>query len=71
MSRTLPECSLNITRDSTDGTVPIVSTLMVTNVTAALNGTTVECTTDNRQTQVIMKSINIIRSGPEGDRCIY
>jgi hypothetical protein len=55
----------NITRDSDIGTLPLVSTLTVANVTADLNGTIVDCTEDGL-THVIMSIINIIRTGQEG-----
>ena len=46
----------NITRDSDVGTLPLVSTLMVTNVTADLNGTIVDCTEDEGLSHVLMKN---------------
>ena len=54
----------NITRDSIYDTQPLVSTLSVTNVTAALNGTIVECR--QRQTQILTNTINVIRTGHGG-----
>jgi hypothetical protein len=56
----------NITRDSDIGTLPLVSTLTVANVTADLNGTIVDCTEDEGRSLVIMSTINIIRTGQEG-----
>ena len=64
---TISNIVFDITRDSTDGTVPVVSTLSVTNVTVALNGTIVECTTDEVQALVMRNIINIIRTGREGN----
>lgn len=56
----------NITRDSDVGTLPLVSTLMVTNVTSELNGTIVDCTEDEGLSHVLMSTINIIRTGQGG-----
>lgn len=53
----------NITRDSDVGTLPLVSTLTVTNVTSDLNGTIVDCTEDEGLSHVLMSTINIIRTG--------
>ena len=56
----------NITRDSDVGTLPLVSTFTVTNVTADLNGTIVDCTEDEGLSHVFMSTINIIRTGQGG-----
>ena len=59
----------NITRDSNNGTLPLVSTLSVANVTASLNGTKVDCiqNVERSSSVVLMKTINIIGTEQGGD----
>ena len=56
----------NVTRDSDIDTLPLVSTLTVTNVTSDLNGTIVDCTEDEGISRVIMSTIKIVRTGRQG-----
>ena len=63
---TIKYCLQHYKRDSDVGTLPLVSTLTVTNVTSNLNGTIVDCTGDEGLSHVIMSTINIVRTGQGG-----
>ena len=53
-----------ISRFSTNGTLPLISLLSVTNTTD-LNGTNIECSIQNTNSQM-MSTIHVIRSGADG-----
>ena len=64
---TLLSTAFNITRTSGN---PLISQMVVNNVTTAINGSTIYCSTNGDENGAPMATINVINEGILNDACV-